>query len=218
MWSVGNASAAVSTTGLVAAYSFDEGSGTSAADVVHNNTATLSGGTTWVAGKNGSAVSLSASGQKVVALSSPETALSGSLTIEAWVKPTTLTWGVNKPLVIKAAGYPSNYYYAVDSSTPLWKWSGGSAYHYANTSLQIGVWQHMAMSYNADTRQWTQYINGVARGSGTENVAPTSISGPLYIGSSDGTGYFPGAIDDVRIYNRALSASEIQSDMDTAVE
>jgi hypothetical protein len=62
------------------------------------------------------------------------------------------------------------------------------------------------------------YINGVQIGSLNATGNIVSSTAPLTIGGNRVWGeFFNGAIDDVRIYNRALSASEIQSLMNTIV-
>ena len=62
------------------------------------------------------------------------------------------------------------------------------------------------------------YVNGAAVGSFSyAGVIPAS-SGVLRLGgNSVWTEWFAGVLDDVRIYNRALSAAEIQQDMQTPV-
>jgi hypothetical protein len=56
---------------------------------------------------------------------------------------------------------------------------------------------------------WTGYLNGVPVG--TVSQAFGSVTGkPLNIGSSSGSGdYFPGQIDELKIYDRALTAAEV---------
>src|SRR5690606_1107624 len=83
--------------------------------------------------------------------------------------------------------------------------SGGWVNSGVGPTLKSGQWYHLACTYNGTLLRY--YINGVLSGSATVG-APTSDSRPVYIGARShvsGTGYFDGAIDDVRIYNRALS-------------
>ena len=75
--------------------------------------------------------------------------------------------------------------------------------------LPINTWTHLALTYNGSTL--TLYRNGVAVAnsnvSGT--LSPTTLN--LQIGGSQFGEYFKGLIDEVRIYNRALTATEIQA-------
>ena len=75
--------------------------------------------------------------------------------------------------------------------------------------LPINTWTHLAVTYNGSTL--TLYRNGVAVA--TSNVSGTlsPTTGTLQIGASQFGEYFKGLIDEVRIYNRALSATEIQT-------
>lgn len=197
-----------------AAYSFEEGSGLTSLDTsVNGNKATLTDSTLWTTGKYGKAVNFSAAGQKVVVPVSSQTAITGSFTLEAWIKPNSLTGGY-KPIIIKSSGYPSNYSLFLSGNRIMWKWAGGSEYFYSTANIVANTWQHVALSYNATTKKFYFYINGLPAGEGIENIKPIKIEGPLYIGSiDDSQNNFPGAIDDVRVYNAALSQSEIKSDM-----
>jgi hypothetical protein len=84
-----------STSGLVASYSFNEGSGTTVADSSGNgNTGSLAGATWTTAGKFGSALSFNGKSSRVIISDSPSLHLSGGMTLEAWVSPSSVptTW------------------------------------------------------------------------------------------------------------------------------
>jgi hypothetical protein len=74
----------------------------------------------------------------------------------------------------------------------------------------------VALTYNGSTL--TLYVNGVVAASQAVTGAIQSVANPLSIGGNTPYGeYFQGLIDEVRVYNRALSQAEIQADMATAV-
>ena len=81
---------------------------------------------------------------------------------------------------------------------------------YANVTRTAGVWAHIVLTYNSATSTMTPYLNGVA-GTPTTSVSGTFTNADsLTIGGHSTYSYFyQGSIDDARIYNRALSASEI---------
>jgi len=81
----------------------------------------------------------------------------------------------------------------------------------ATMSVISGSWYHLAVVWDDTTNVTMVYLNGVSKGQNTSLVT-NSIIQPLRIGSYDATtdGFFNGLIDDVRIYNRALSADEIK--------
>jgi hypothetical protein len=92
----------------------------------------------------------------------------------------------------------------------------GSAYQIlSSTSQTIGTWFHILGVYDISTKKMKIYINGVLD-SEASNKTPANYSsaGAWYLGYSGSTStafddYFNGLIDDVRIYNRALSVSEV---------
>jgi len=82
-----------------------------------------------------------------------------------------------------------------------------------NTTLQLNTWYHVALTYKKGVAM-TLYVNGVAVATKTPSQSTTlnyniqpSGTNPLYIGWFD---YFKGIIDEVRIYSRCLSQSQIQ--------
>ena len=80
--------------------------------------------------------------------------------------------------------------------------------------LQVNRWYHVAMTYNDSANSVVFYVDGVAvtdNGGTAESVSlPSTASTPLKIGGELFSGEdFDGIMDEVRIYNRALSATEI---------
>lgn len=71
----------------------------------------------------------------------------------------------------------------------------------------FGNWYHLAVTRIGGTFQF--YINGALVSTWGSAVTIPDANGPLTIGAAEGGGFFNGLIDDVRIYNRALSASEV---------
>jgi hypothetical protein len=83
--------------------------------------------------------------------------------------------------------------------------------------VALNAWTHLAVTYDGSSMRF--YTNGVLVRT-TSNVTPIKAStGNLRIGGNSVWGeFFSGLIDDVRIYNRALTATEIQTDMNTGVQ
>ena len=83
--------AAQSTTGLVAAYAFDEGTGSTVTDLSGNgNTGTLAN-TTWSSGKYGSALAFNGTTSQVTIPDAASLHLTTAMTLEAWVNPAVVT-------------------------------------------------------------------------------------------------------------------------------
>ena len=227
-------SALVGTANLgpIGYWKFDENSGTTAADSSgNNNTGTLMSGAGWTTGQSGAAVSLDGV-DDFVKIKDGKISNSTTGTISAWVKMNSL---VNAHKIVcyggAAAAFAqglfgleirqdgSNYYFSV-ISVPSDGSPGANSVH-GNTVLQSGVWYHVALT--SDGSSWKLYVNGVAEtltaqlGNGNTGrwFGNTSVATPdkTYIGGArfNGTdvGSFPGAIDEVRIYDRALPASEV---------
>lgn len=82
-------------------------------------------------------------------------------------------------------------------------------------ATQVGVWTHLAGVYSKDRKLLELYVNGALAGSDAHTTAPRT-TGRLAIGRVKVTAtqygeYFPGAVDDVKLYSRALFASEVHT-------
>src|SRR4051812_46708660 len=84
------AARAQTSTGLVAAYGFDEGSGTAVGDASGQNNNGVASATTWTAGKFGNALVFNGTTAKVTVPNAPSLQLTTGMTLEAWVFPTTV--------------------------------------------------------------------------------------------------------------------------------
>jgi len=79
-----------------------------------------------------------------------------------------------------------------------------------NTVPQDFNWHHAIMRRQADF--WQIYMDGIEVASKTVLYSMTNSGGPLEIGRRDSYWYYyPGLIDEVRFYNRAITSSEIQA-------
>ncbi|MGN6816666.1 MAG: LamG-like jellyroll fold domain-containing protein, partial [Solirubrobacterales bacterium] len=212
-------SASVSApSGLVAAYAFDEGTGTTVSDASGNgNTGTVSG-TTWSSsGKFGSALSFNGSSSRVTIPNSSSLQLSSGMTLEAWVNPTTVSsaW---RDVIEKG-----NDNYFLMGTTDHSSAAGGGAIIggsygqvFTTSPLPANSWSFLALTYDGATVRL--YLNGTQVSSVAHTGAITSSTNALTLGSDPFYGqFFNGLIDNLRIYNSALSAAAIQTDMTTAV-
>jgi hypothetical protein len=204
-------------TGLVAAYNFDEGSGTRVTDASGSgNTGTVLRATWSTAGHSGSALSFGNNAWVTVA-DAASLDLKNGMTVEAWVHPTSN--GGARVAIYKERN--TAFAYGLWSSTSSSKPRAAvrtSVDYMANapTSIPTNAWTHLAATY--DGSRIRLFVNGVEADSVLAVSTITASSGALRIGGNSRTEYFKGLIDDVRIYNRALSAAEIQGDMSTAVK
>jgi hypothetical protein len=93
---------------------------------------------------------------------------------------------------------------------------GGDVHHrLVGPSVQVGAWTHLAGVYDAATHQEHLYVNGVLAGTASAPVMWNHGTGQLQIGAAKWNDIrvdrFPGAIDDVAVYNRVLFADEVRT-------
>ncbi len=212
---------------LVAAYGFNEGSGTTATDESGTGNAGLVIGPTWTtSGKYGGALEFNGSNDWVLINDSESLHLTNAMTLEAWVDPFTLPSSPCEPsstcywmdVVYKDS---DRYYMEASSSVNQAPEVGGifaDGKHIviAPAPLATNAWTHLAVTY--DGAMLKLYVNGVLVTNTPVTSLITTSTNPLFIGGDQTMGqYFHGRIDEVRVYNRALSAAEVQADMNTPV-
>ena len=202
----------VQPPGLVAAYNFDEGSGTTVSDSSSNNNNGVISGATWsTSGKYGNALAFNGTSALVTISNSASLRLTNAMTLEAWVFPTTVTpaW---RDVIYKGN---DNYYLEGTSNPGGAPAAGGSTIGGAlrgPAALTANSWTHLAATYDGATLRL--YVNGSQVASRAQTGSLATSTNSLQIGGDSIFGqFFTGLIDEVRLYNRALSASEIQADM-----
>jgi Concanavalin A-like lectin/glucanases superfamily len=206
------------STGLVGAWGFDEANGATATDVSGaGNNGTLSGATR-VAGRFGGGLSFDGSNDWVTVPDAASLDLTTGITTEAWVRPTALgtTW---RTVVIKEQ--PAQLSYALYANTSTTR---PSAHVFTSSdvglrgpaALPLNTWSHLASTWDGLTLRL--YVNGTQVASSPLAGTAVTSNSPLRIGGTVvWPEWFNGVIDDVRVYNRALSAAEIASDRNTPV-
>ncbi|HEY3181372.1 MAG TPA: LamG-like jellyroll fold domain-containing protein [Gaiellaceae bacterium] len=213
----GAAGAAVTPTGLVAAYSFDEGSGTTAADASGNgNTGTLSGAAWTTAGRNGGALSFDGAADYVTVVDSASLDLTTAATVEAWVNPVAGTgWRAIVAKERNGGGFP--YGLETNAGVPdAFVKAGAAATAAATAPVAASAWTHLALAYDGVAVRL--YVNGALAASQAASGTLAQSADPLRIGGDvTWAEWFQGRIDDVRVYSRALTAAELQTDMATPV-
>lgn len=211
-------------SGLIGYWTFDEGSGTTAADSSGSGyNATLVNGMSWVAGKLGQAISANGTNQ-YVSFPAIDLSTTSAATVAMWVNRTYSTAGGHVLLEDTTNFNNSTSGFGVgpddDTCRGVMVALRGNNGYAANCYAQptSGVWHHLVAVYDktqSGSNESSFYIDGVlqraTRNYLTTNNTNTLGKSPLYLFSRAGTSMFcSGMVDDLRIYNRALTAAEVQ--------
>jgi len=202
------------TSGLVGYWTFDgKNMGTtSAMDLtINRNIGWLAGGVKKVAGKIGQGLKLDGSSGY---LNSPDgftntIKADDTHTISLWVytsaNPTTKV-----VMDVRQTSHAQGGFLEFNNTSGFfWGW-GGTYRTYSATSFELNKWNNLVFVKTGSGDSGDFYINGVVQQtySGTMGSVPDESS-DIYWGRYRNSLYFNGTLDDVRIYNRALSAAEV---------
>jgi hypothetical protein len=208
------------TAGLTGYWSMEDGTGTQAGDMSGNGLAATLNGATWISGKRGKALSFN--GSNAYAATVATSAIqSQDFSVSFWVNP-----GVQTNAIATIMDYthamPSSGNWAIQSEDAttsknyyLAWWNGASwdgAITGPGTGVQInndGAWKNV--TYVKSGANIKGYLNGTLAWNataGNANIAYSSRS--IDFGYAGGIGrYFNGSLDEIRMYNRPLSVTEI---------
>ncbi|HUU18755.1 MAG TPA: LamG domain-containing protein [Sedimentisphaerales bacterium] len=205
---------AITDLGLLGWWKFDEGQGSVAFDWSgHSNHGTLVGGPQWVAGNIDGALEFDGTDDYVDLNDPLELQIMGNITLAAWIKSDDV--GGERNIIAKG--------YVFDPHGEIRLQLNGSNYNFGSldsggqhevsddsADADIGKWVHLAGTY--DGSLWNLYRNGQLVNSAEDSVGAVPVAVGWSIGSRGGDmidQLFDGLIDDVRIYNRALTQAEI---------
>jgi len=198
--------------GLAAYWTFDEGVGIVANDVSGNgNTGAINGGATFGPGHVNTGLNFNGVDQNVVVPDAASLNPSTSLTISAFVQPSTSTGDIVTKDGENAGGrqyqltfYNSHFWLSIGTTTGLHTLMG-------NGTWATGGQYHVAMTYDGATVKL--FVNGALDGSLPVTGAVVSGNQPVRIGGGAPAGQSPywysGGIDEVKIYARALADCEV---------
>ena len=211
----------VPTSDLAGYWKFDEGSGSTTSDSsVNDNTGTLYGGlssTGWRSGSScvsGSCLRFDGTDDYIGITNAPSLDLQAPFTVEAWVYLTAIPSTYNS--IIYAAGSRTSSPWveielSLTSSRQVW-WctNTGSVQCFNSGSVPLNTWTHIAGTWDGTIMR--SYVNGHQVGTKSLSGTVTEINNDALIGKgADQTEpqYFNGIIDELKVFNKALSASEV---------
>lgn len=221
-----NVRGATSPGRLEARWTFHDVAGNAARDESGNGrSAVLVNDPMIIDGIRGRAVSLNGTNQWVNVPDSVGLRLIGSMTVAAWIKPIAFPRD-DAAIVSTLAGLGYEFNATADQGfrTIAFKLSNASGRlmaRYGRTRLQPDRWYHVAGVYDAEARTIDVFVNG-RRDSGCLVGQVTNRQlwshSDVFIGRRGGErGFqFSGAIDDIRIYSRAVREAELRTEVDGA--
>ncbi len=198
--------------GLVGYWKMDESSG-NAVDSSGNSFTGTPTGTSVAAGKFGNARSFPGTSNNYISIAN-NTALSpttSGFSVSTWVYPTS-TSGSNH-IISKDTSVAStrSYYLVQNSNTFIWcMWFSSSQLCATSSTFTANSWYHVTGTYDGSTL--TIYVNGIASGTQAVTGTPQTNTNTLMIGTTaliNSCCYFPGYVDEARIYQKSLSPSDV---------
>ena len=212
--------------GLVSYWSFDERSGITAADASGNgNDGTVANGTTWTTGvkpfsggiSGGSALQFDGVDDYVGVSYDASLQPDDQISVEAWIKPASLS-GNQTVISTKESGGYAIVLNDIHSDKIWWSIKAGGSYtdlQVDATELNVSAWNHLVGIYDGSKTYF--YINGVLKESSPKSGSiDYDYSNAFFVaaeaasGESPAGNYFNGSIDEVRVYSRGLSATEVR--------
>jgi uncharacterized repeat protein (TIGR01451 family) len=204
-------------SGLIGDWPFDEGTGSVAYDQSGNSYNAALTNTTWTSGPLGSAASFNGSSSRAV---TPNIPFGSAFSASVWVNPASTTQTGWAGIAQSESG--SAFYLGTDPSGAMYKFivnsgqgtTGSCAFDSviegcAQGGTIVSGWHLLTATYDGATG--ILYIDGVAIANDTFTT-PTAVTVPLEIGASWSSGVvWNGALYGLRLYNRALTASEVSS-------
>ena len=205
--------------GLVAHYSFDEGSGSVVHDTSGNGNDGTIHGATYIKVKNGYALEFDGNDDYIEIPNSESLEIAGDITVAIWINTRYATTGSalakngqsnlrqNYIIQLQESGVGFRVVELSDDKKGIGRGALGSR-------LVVDKWHHVVGTY--DGEQVKIYINGELSGAKQyERFEVGTLDAPLFIGThsyGDKHGaFFAGQLDDVHIYNRAMSQEQIRS-------
>jgi hypothetical protein len=203
----------ITNTGLVGYWAFEEGQGTKATDSSFNSnhgTLTTMDDSDWVDGRVGKALDFDGSSDYIdVATPNLPT---DDFTYSVWVN---LDANTDEMIAMASDGAGGNeFFFYINGSSQVQMAVNTTGYTFTSATISVGAWTHIVATRSGTTL--TVYVDGVNKGTDTASGTMGFSTCSLLIGAdADATcvgslgNYLDGKIDEFRIYNRALSETEV---------
>ena len=215
-WLLETGTAWADTTGLVGYWPLDDARGLSAADLSGNNhNGKLNNSPVWTTGKVGAALIFNGL-NTAIDINTSVLNTSNSFSVAAWVQLADLNkWHT----AVSQDGNDISGFFLQFTASSQFAFSLVNSDSTSGTAIRatskfnpvVNTWYHLVGVYDASAKQSSLYVNGVLQSSQTVPAA-WNAGGETVIGRAKwggNTDFWNGKIDDVRLYNRALSATDV---------
>ncbi len=202
--------------GLVGYWNFDQGSGNVASDGSGNNNQGTIHGATWTSGKVNGALFFNGIDNYVDCGNSETLDPTKGATIEAWIMFDQLPSDAGHIMEIASrsgGGTDLDLQIETDNRIKFFIGTGAPNVAVSNTMVEIDKWYHVAGTYEANSKVRI-YVNSNLESTVQIGIARNANTNSFSIGQSMAWPgrFFNGKIDEVKVYNRALSEEEIESE------
>jgi hypothetical protein len=199
---------------LAGLWLFDGSSGDVAVDSSGNGNDGVINNGNRVGGKIGGAVELNGTDANVEIPHSASLSVN-EFTLMAWVDSPAFTGGWQTIATQHTDGPTRNYGLFINDSSGLvhYSFTSGNGWNSFNATSDVvgGGWRHVAATY--DGAMFTCYVDGAVDGETPVALVPDTAESVVTLGSWVGGGWLAGKLDEVALYDSALSASEIAAAM-----
>jgi alpha-tubulin suppressor-like RCC1 family protein len=192
----------------IARWPFDEGTGTTTADASGNNHAgTLQNGPAWAAtGYTGKAIAFDGVDDAVTVAHTDDLAPPAAMTLAAWIAPSS--FGAVRTVIDKAGSYTLGLG-ADGRAEAVVQVNGSAVVAQAVSPVPLDLWSHVAATYDGSALRL--FVAGIEVDAIAATGAVSVTNNALLIGRGEVANAFAGKLDEVRLYERALSATEVQA-------
>jgi len=201
-------------SGMISYWKLDDGSGTIASDFYGPNDGTLVNDPVWATGKVNGALSFDGANDYVEVADHASLDITGAVTVETWIHWNGYGSVSNQIIVSKKDSWYSSGGYILQTggssaSGLYFSWGNGiDVDNYMHTSMcSANEWHHVVGTYDSGTAKI--YIDGILEATEAGQNAMAENNDPLQIGRRGTGDYFSGIIDEVAIYDGALTSDEI---------
>ena len=205
------------TSNLVGHYEFEENGGGTLTDSTGNQDGSFGNGASWTTDEAVGDYALDFSGDSpgsnssvIVSDNATQDFGSGDWTVAFWMNSSTPSGQVRLVGDYDSSSQGRGFIVYADSSLRLELDDGSTSSTTAHTITFNGGWQHIAFTFDSTSNDVLWYINGSNVHSTSYTGGSINTSDPLRMGATSGSsGDYEGKLDDVRLYTRELSSTDI---------